>query len=235
MLYFGPSSDTGSSLPTWLEFWEPWMSVVAFVLAVVAVPAIFQQFGGPAKTWFEFKRLPTTDINKIGLIVEATNRPPRKALRWMGVHRNTSQQATVGFGVFDMKGANNRTGGLVTPPLQTIDSGAADPLDQPFVLSVDQPFVMQVAVKTRGTTDFGVVLPGPKNLLLPIGTYRVEVFGHIRERGKSFYDARYLLAGLDNLAWGKKAKPRIRRKGGVRPKRDVVATPRLKDKDAPPP
>lgn len=57
---------------------------------------------------------------------------------------------------------------------------------------------------------------------------RVEVFGHIRERGKSFYAARYLLAGQDNLAWGKKAKPRIKRKGGVHPQRDVVAAPRWK-------
>lgn len=222
-----------STLPNWLGLWEPWMSVVAFLLAVVALPAIFQQFGGAARVWFEFIRPPLADINKIALIVEMTLRPPRRALRWMGVHRKTSQQVSAGFAVFDMKGENNRTGGLIVPLLQTVGRSNSSPVGQPFALPVDQPFVMQIAVKVRGVDTFGVVLPSPKNLLLPIGTYRVEVFGHIRERGKTFYAARYLLCSVDNLAWGKAAKPVIRRRGGIRPSRDSVAVPRWKQGQTP--
>ncbi len=185
---------------------ELWIASAALVVAVMALPTVFQMYGGRPKAQIEFVDTPTDHAEVFLLEARITNPPPSRHLRRIGVYRRIAERVDVGFAIYDFDTANNLIGGIIRPEIQVATFTGTESVLSPIRLFPDEPAMFSIATKAMKDDAVQIIVPDmSRKVNLPVGTYRVEVFTQIRSE-PAHISARYLSAGPGNLQWGEATK-----------------------------
>ena len=107
-------------VPDWMQWTDVVLSVIAFGLAVMALPTAFQMWWG--KPSLEIKLDRSQSDAGVGLICEITNKPiERQFLRWLGVFRKAAH-GMCATATFSKVGSGEIVGYL---PLEIVVGGNA--------------------------------------------------------------------------------------------------------------